>query len=50
MPTAIGFYEKLGFKKAEWIPSESGLLSMELSVKDAAEFLKSGRAGRALII
>ncbi|MEI8124402.1 MAG: GNAT family N-acetyltransferase [Parachlamydiaceae bacterium] len=50
VPTAIGFYEKLGFKKAEWIPSESGLLSMELSVKDAAEFLKSDRAGRALII
>lgn len=45
---AKDFYKKLGFVEKEWQPSETGLISMELSVENAKKFLVSSRAGRAL--
>lgn len=45
--SAIAFYEKLGFKKCGWSPSEEGLTAMELSVQDAKNLLDSTRSGRA---
>ena len=45
--SAVGFYEKMGFKTTAWT-HVGGLISMKLSVEAAQEFLASQKAGRAL--
>lgn len=50
VPLAVEFYEKMGFKRGRWFPSENGLISMELSIEEAQRFLASVKAGRALPI